>query len=174
MFVFGIVSIGSISISIIAFIVFLIKWYRNKDYSVSVRSTFNWAYFFAFGINLMLLYVSYVKNDFDLLYIVTSIIFLIVLCIISTLIYGGLIEKYYIKKIGLGITTIAPKDDTPSKRQIEEQKYFESLSEDEKEKWYQGYCEQNKLLNPLVAVILLVGSYSIELYTYLSLLHLRC
>lgn len=158
----------SISISIFAMIIWVVKWYKNKSYSVSARKALNWAFPAFVGIDIMLLAYSYARNEPDTLYIIYSVLFSAAICILCLLSYTGWLEKHYIKKEGIGITTIAPRFEVPSKKQLEEQKAFEAMSDEEKQAWYDDYCKNNKLLNPIVTVLLLAVSYAVELYLYIK------
>ena len=158
----------SMCVSLILMIIWIIKWYRNKSYSVSTRKALNAAYPAIFGLNIMLLACSYAQNEPDIVFVIFSALFFVGMCVLCLLVYTGWLEKRYIFKKGMGFTTIAPRFEVPSKKQLEEQKAFETMSDAEKQAWYEDYCKNNKLLNPIIAVSLLVIAYAAELYLYVK------
>ncbi len=165
---FWYIFLASMSISIVAMVIWVIKWYKDKTYSISIRRALNWSYPALFGLSIMILACSYTKNEPDILYVVFSPLFFIGMCVLCLLGYTGWLEKRNIFKKGYGITTIAPRFEVPSKKQLEEQKAFEAMSDEEKQAWYEDYCKNNKLLNPIVTVLLLAVSYAVELYLYIK------
>ena len=152
----------------VAMAIWVVRWYKDKSYSVSSRTAMNWLFPFLLGVSLLTLSVSYSNGDPDVLYLISSIIISLMIWILSGIAYSKKFERLYINKTGNGSTTIDPRFEIPSQKQLEEQKEYESLTDEEKEEWYLDYCKNNKLLNPIIAITIQVIFYIVELYCYIK------